>query len=54
MSEQPSITIMFDPETRVPTAVLINGRTDRQTAKLRKIADRMIEAVMEGDDVHAE
>jgi hypothetical protein len=54
MSEQPSITIMFDPETRIPKAVLINGRTDLQTAKLREIADRMVGAIMEGDDVHTE
>lgn len=54
MSDHPSITIMFDPETRIPKTILINGRTDQQTVKLREIADRMIGAIMEGGDVHAE
>lgn len=45
MIEQPSITIMFDPETRIPKTVLINGRTDQQTTKLREIADMMLKAL---------
>lgn len=46
MNDQPSILIQFDPQTWTPT-VFINGQTDRETAKLREIADRMIEAVKE-------
>lgn len=54
MTEQPSITIMIDPETRIPNTVLINGATDTETAMLREIADQMVGAIMERDDVHAE
>lgn len=54
MIDQPSITILFDPETRIPERVLINGQTDQQTAKLLVVADRMVEAIMEGKDVQAE
>jgi hypothetical protein len=45
MSEQPSITIMFDPETRIPKTFLINGGTDTATAKLREIADMMVKGL---------
>jgi hypothetical protein len=54
MIDQPSITILFDPETQIPERVLINGQTDQQTAKLLVVADRMVEAIMEGKDVQAE
>jgi hypothetical protein len=48
------MTIMIDPKTRILNAVLLNDRPDRQMAKLREIADRMVRAILEGDDVHAE
>jgi hypothetical protein len=54
MTEQPSITIIFDPATRIPNTVLINGAMDTETAMLREIADQMVGAIMEGGDVHAE
>lgn len=54
MIDQPSITILFDPAACVPEKVFINGQTDQQTAKLMALADRMVEAIREGDDVHAE
>jgi len=54
MIGQPSITILFDPEARVSEKVFINGQTDQQTAKLMELADRMVAAIKEGNDVHAE
>ena len=54
MTDQPSITILFDPETRIPERVLINGQTDQQTAKLLVVADRMLEAIREANDVQVE
>jgi len=54
MLDQPSITILFDPETRIPERVLINGQTDQQTAKLLVVADRMLEAIREANDVQVE
>ena len=54
MTDFPSITILFEPEIRIPEKVLINGQTDQQTAKLMAVADRMVEAIREGNDVQAE
>ena len=54
MTDFPSITILFDPETRIPEKVLINGQTDQETAKLMALADRMVEAIREGNDAQAE
>jgi hypothetical protein len=54
MIDFPSITILFEPEIRIPQKVLINGQTDQQTAKLMAVADRMVEAIREGNDVQAE
>ena len=45
---EPAVLIEFDHETWAPTAIFPNGRTDQETAKLREIADRMVEAVKEG------
>lgn len=53
MIDQPSITIRFDPAACVPERVFINGQTDQQTAMLMAVADRMVEAIREGDDVQA-
>lgn len=54
MINQPSITILFDPEARVSEKVFINGQTDQQTAKLMALADRMVAAIKESDDVPTE
>jgi hypothetical protein len=55
MIDRPSITILFDSEEiRIPEKVLINGQTDQQTERLMAIADRMVEAIREGNDVQAE
>ena len=54
MIDFPSITILFEPEIRIPEKVLINGQTDQQTAKLMAVADRMVEAIREENDVQAE
>jgi hypothetical protein len=54
MTDFPSITILFDPETRIPEKVLINGQTDQETAKLMALADRMVEAIREENNVQAE
>ncbi len=54
MIDFPSITILFEPEIRIPEKVLINGQTDQQTAKLMALADRMVEAIREGNNVHSE
>jgi hypothetical protein len=54
MTDFPSITILFEPEIRIPERVLINGQTDQQTAKLMAVADQMVEAIREGNDVQAE
>lgn len=53
MTDFPSITILFEPETLIPEKVLINGETDQQTAKLLVVADRMLAAIREGNDVQA-
>ena len=54
MTDYPSITILFDPKTRIPEKVLINRQTDQQTAKLMALADRMVEAIREGNHAQAE
>jgi len=38
----PSLLIQYDPLAWTPTAIFPMGRTDEETAKLKKIADRMI------------
>ena len=40
----PSLLIEFDAETRAP-AVYLNGATDTETARLKRFADRMLEAI---------
>lgn len=42
----PSILIQFDPEAWPPT-VYLSGATDAETARLRELADLMIEAIKE-------
>ena len=54
MNDFASITVLFDPETRIREKVLINGQTDQQTAKMMALADRMVEASRKGNDVQAE
>jgi len=54
MTDFPSITMLFESEIRIPEKVLIYGQTDQQTAKLMAVADRMVEALREGNDVQAE
>lgn len=46
MNSAPSLTIEFNPETWTPTAYL-NGATDIETARLKEIADKMLEAIRE-------
>ena len=41
-----SLTIIFD-ETWLPTAILSNGQTDQETARLLEIADKMLVAIKE-------
>ncbi len=46
MIDQPSITILLDDiDCRLVKTVLINGRTDTETATLQEIADMMLKAL---------
>jgi hypothetical protein len=40
-----NILIQFNPETWMPAAILCNGETDTETAKLREIANMMLTAL---------
>jgi hypothetical protein len=46
MIDQPSITILFDDvDCRLMKTVLLNGRTDRETATLQELANTMLKAL---------
>lgn len=45
----PSFIIVFDSERWKPTAVIVNGKTDIETAKLQEIANKLLRAVEEDD-----
>ena len=45
MNTPPSLLIQYDPATWKPTAVLLNGETDIETAKLQEMVDRMLRNV---------
>ncbi len=46
----PSLLIQYDPTTWTPTAVLLNGETDLETAKLREITARMLRNIERPED----
>ena len=50
MNDHPSFLVQFDPGAWTPT-VFLTGQTDIETERLRELADQVLKAVYETEDV---